>query len=153
MKAMTHLIAATLLATTLTACRTVDTGKRGFRDSSEAARERLMKDSEQLGDGILKAFRDGDFAALKRSMPGELATQLTEKDFSTSCRNYKEKFGAIREFRLLTALDTPAFGNLIWVVTFARKGTNGAEIRRQLLFRLVTMPVDGKTQVVSCGFL
>ena len=153
MNPMRCLLAAALVAMTLTACRTVDSGERGFRDSSEAARERLLKDSEQLGNGILKAFRDGDFAALRKNMPGELGTQLTEKDFSTSCRNFAEKFGKLREFRLLTRLDTPAFGNLIWVVTFERKGTNGAEIRRQLLFRLVTMPLDGKTQVVSCGFL
>lgn len=153
MKAMTYLFAATLLAMALTSCRTVDGGERGFRDTPEAARERLLKDSERLGDGILKAFQEGDFAALLRNMPGELATQLTEKDFSASRRNCEEKFGALREFRLLTALDTPAFGNLIWVVTFARPGAKGAEIRRQLLFRLVTMPIDGKTQVVSCGFL
>ena len=153
MKAMTYLFVAVLLAMPLTSCRTVDSGERGFRNASEAARDRLLKESEQLGNGILKAFRTGDFAALRRNLPGELATQLTEKDFAASRRNFDEKFGELREFRLLTALDTPAFGNLIWVVTFVRSGTNGAEIRRQLLFRLVTMPVDGKTQVVSCGFL
>ena len=153
MKAMKYLIAATLFAIMLTSCRTVDSGERGFRNPPEAARERLLKDSERLGNGILKAFQDKDFAAVRRNMPGELATQLTDKDFSASCRNFEEKFGAIREFRLLAALDTPAFGNLIWVVTFVRTGTNGAEIRRQLLFRLVTMPVDGRTQVASCGFL
>ena len=153
MKMTAFPFAAVLAATMLASCRVVDSGERGFRDAPPEECEHLLKDSEQLGNGILQAFRDKDFAALKRNMPGELSTQLTEKDFSTSCRNCDEKFGSIREFRLLTALDTPAFGNLIWVVTFERKGANGAEIRRQLLFRLVTMRVDGKTQVVSCGFL
>lgn len=153
MKRATCLFAAAFAVLMLTSCRVVDSGERGFRDASAEEREHLMKDSGQLGDGILKAFEDRDFAALKRNMPGELSTQLTEKDFAASCRSFEEKFGELREFRLLTSLDTPAFGNLIWVVTFVRKGANGAEIRRQLLFRLVTMRVDGKTQVVSCGFL
>ena len=47
----------------------------------------------------------------------------------------------------------PAFVNLIWITTFMKKGANGADIRRQLLFRLLTMTVNGRTQVVSFGFL
>ena len=86
-------------------------------------------------------------------MPGEFGKEMTEKDFAASLRNFREKFGDIRDFKMLTALDTPAFGNQIWIVTFLRRGTNGAEIRRQLLFRLVTMEVDGKIEVASCGFL
>ena len=153
MKKIAGPVAAVLAAVMLTSCRVVDGGERGFRDAPKEERELLFKDSKRLGDGILKAFRDKDFAALKRNMPGELGTQLAEKDFAASCRNCDEKFGKLREFRLLTSLETPAFGNLIWVVTFARHGADGAEIRRQLLFRLVTMRVDGRTQVVSCGFL
>lgn len=151
MKTMTLFAAA--LAIALTACRTVDREEHGFRDAAAAEREKMLKDSERLGNGILKAFRDGDLAALKRNMPGELGTRMTENDFQSSLRNFREKFGDIRDFRMLTALDTPAFGNLIWVVTFVRRGTNGVEIRRQLLFRLVTMTVDGKIVVASCGFL
>ena len=153
MKKTAYLFAAAFVAIVLTSCRVVDGGERGFHDAPAGERELLFKDSERLGDGILKAFRDKNFADLKRNLPGELGTQLTEKDFAASCRNCNEKFGKLKEFRLLTSLDTPAFGNLIWVVTFVRPGADGAKIRRQLLFRLVTMRVDGRTQVVSCGFL
>ena len=146
------LCAAALLFTTAS-CRTVDKGERGFRDASSGERDLVMKDSEAFGNGILLAFREGDFPAFRRSSPGEFGKMMTEKDFDASCRNFREKFGEIRDFRTLTSLDTPAFGNLIWVVTFVRRGANGGEIRRQLLFRLVTMRVDGKTQVVSCGFI
>lgn len=142
-----------VLAPLLASCRMVDSGERGFHDVPAEERNDTLKESERLGNGILKAFRDGDFAALRKNLPGELNEQMTEKDFSTSCRNYREKFGEIRDFRLLTDLATPAFGNLIWVVTFVKPGTNGTEIRRQLLFRLVTIKVDGRTNVVSCGFL
>ena len=137
----------------LASCRMTDSGERGFHDLPAEERDGTLKESERLGNGILKSFQDGDFAALQRNLPGELSEQMTEKDFSTSCRNFREKFGEIRDFRLLTDLATPAFGNLIWVVTFVKVGTNGTEIRRQLLFRLVTIKVDGKTKVVSCGFL
>jgi len=137
----------------LASCRMVDSGERGFHDVTASERRDTLKASERLGDGILKAFREGDFTALRQNLPGELKDQMTEKDFSVSCRNYREKFGEIRDFRLLTDLATPAFCNLIWVVTFVKPGSNGADIRRQLLFRLVTIQVDGRTNVVSCGFL
>ena len=152
MRTILSLCAAALLFMSA-ACRTVDTGERGFRDAPSAERDLVVKDSEALGDGILQAFRDGDFSAFRRCAPGEFGRMTTEKDFAASRRSFREKFGEIRDFRLLTSLDTPAFGNLIWVVTFVRRGANDKEIRRQLLFRLVTMRVDGKTQVVSCGFL
>ena len=152
MRTVLSLCAAALLFPAAS-CRTVDTGERGFRDAQSAERDLVFKDSEALGDGILHAFRDGDFSAFRRSSPGEFGRMTTEKDFDASCRSFREKFGEIRDFRPLTSLDTPAFGNLIWVVTFVRRGANGKEIRRQLLFRLVTMRVDSKTQVVSCGFL
>ena len=147
-----YLCAAALIPL-LASCRVVDSGERGFRDVPAEERGGTLKESELLGDGILNALRDGDFAAMRRNLPGEFGERMTEKDFSTTRRNFREKFGELRDFRLLTDLATPAFGNLIWVVTFVRSGTNGAEIRRQLLFRLVTMKVDGRTKVVSCGFL
>ena len=147
------LLCAAVLTVTLTACRIVDGGERGFHDVPDGARRRMLQESARLGDGILTAFRKGDFGSLLRNVPGELGEQMTEKDFQTSCRNFREKFGELREFRLLTALETPAFGNLIWAVTFVKSGSGGAEIRRQLLFRLVTIEVDGKTQVVSFGFM
>ena len=144
---------AAALIPLLASCRVVDSGERGFHDVPVEERDNTLKESEHLGDGILSALRDGDFAAMQRNLPGELGERMTEKDFSATRRNFREKFGEIRDFRLLTDLATPAFGNLIWVVTFVRSGTNGAEIRRQLLFRLVTIQVDSRTEVVSCGFL
>ena len=78
---------------------------------------------------------------------------MSEKDFKTSCRNFEEKFGELADFQFLTALDTPGFDNLLWRVTFVRRDAEKRELRRQLLFRLVTMPVDGKLQVASYGFM
>lgn len=144
---------AAALLPLLASCRMIDSGERGFREVPAGERDASLQDSIRLGNGILKAFQDGDLAALRSNMPGELGEHMTEKDFAASRRNFGEKFGRIRDFRLLTDLATPAFGNLIWVVTFVRPGTNGRDIRRQLLFRLVTIQVDGRTKVVSCGFL
>ena len=146
-------LCAAALTVALTACRTVDSGERGFREVTDRERRRMLQTSRRLGDGILEAFQKKDFDSLLRNTPGDLGERMTEKDFKTSLGEFEKKFGELRDFRLLTSLDTPAFGNLIWLVTFVRSGTNGAEIRRQLLFRLVTMQTDGKTQVVSFGFL
>ena len=143
-----------LLAATLVAgCRVVDSGERGFHPPETESGEERFAESRKLGEGILTAFRTRDFKMLRENMPGGMGDQMSEKDFLTSCRNFNEKFGELKEFRFLTALDTPAFDNLIWIVTFVRRGSGNTELSRQLLFRLVTMPVDGKTQVASCGFL
>lgn len=137
----------------LAACRVIPRENDGFRPPQAAEAERLRLGSEQLGDGILRAFQQKNFAALCRNTPGELSGRVAKADFLTSCRNFEAKFGRLAEFRFLTALDTPAFCNLIWVATFVRKGKNGDDIRRQLLFRVVTMSVDDKIQVASYGFL
>lgn len=90
---------------------------------------------------------------LQKNTPGELSDTVTEKDFKTSCRKLEKRFGKINDFKFLTALDTPAFHNLIWVVSFHRKGSKNQDICQQLLFRLVTMPDDEKNIVVSYGFI
>ena len=150
MKTMLVSLAATLA---LAGCRVVDSGERGFTPATESAQMQLQRATEKLGEGILAAFQNDDFHALIKNTPGELEEQVTEKDFRTSCRNFKERFGKLAEFRFLTVLDTPAFCNLIWIATFVRSGTNGAEIRRQLMFRVVSMPDEGKPKVVSYGFM
>ena len=147
------LIVSLAAAMALAGCRVVESGERGFSPVAESAQMRLQRDTEKLGEGILTAFQHEDFPALIKNTPGELAEQVTEKDFRASCRNFREKFGKLAEFRFLTALDTPAFCNLIWIATFIREGTNGAEIRRQLLFRVVSLPDEGSPKVVSYGFM
>ena len=135
----------------LTACQI--TKSEGFRPLPQPEATRWRAESERLGSGILKAFQQKDFAALQRNTPGELSTQTTAAAFQNSCRNFEAKFGKLTSFSFLTALDTPAFCNLIWVANFMRKGENGGEIRRQLLFRVVTLMVDDRVQVVSYGFM
>ena len=145
--------AAVLMVSAAFGCRVVNTGRRGFQAETEENGSERFAASMKLGDGILQAFRDRDFGALVRNTPGELATRVSEKDFNTSCRNFREKFGELEDFRFLTALDTPGFDNLLWRVTFVRRDSEKRELRRQLLVRLVTMPVDGKLQVASYGFM
>lgn len=146
------LLAAAMIAS-CAGCRVIDAGDSGFKPPPEETSEERFAASRKLGSGILEAFRAKDFKALLANTPGELASAMREADFRTSCRNFQEKFGDLADFEFLTALETPAFDNLIWRVTFVRNGTDGRPIRRQLLFRLVTMPVDGQVQVASYGFL
>lgn len=156
MKRESHLMLCLVSAAALLwccGCRVIDSGKNKAVPPDPESAETRFEASRKLGEGILTAFRDRDFETLKKNTPGELSESVGEKDFATSCRNFQEKFGALRDFRFLTALETPAFDNLIWIATFVRSGTDSQEIRRQLLFRVVTMPVDGKPQVVSYGFI
>lgn len=47
----------------------------------------------------------------------------------------------------------PAVRNLIWKVGFERDADDGDEVEQDMLFRLMTGNVDGKTCMLSCGFL
>lgn len=116
-------------------------------DDAELAR------SVELGNNILASFRDEDFAKLRKNIPGPLQTKMTEKDFKTSCANWRDSLGRIKDFDYVLELDTPAVRNLIWRVEFERDAANGKEVEQDMLFRLVTGKVDDETCVLSCGFL
>ena len=138
--------ACTLL---LAACVVVE--KDDF-DVSEPDEADLAR-SVELGNNILAAFRDEDFAKLRKNIPGPLQSKMTEKDFKTSCDNWRDTLGTIRDYDYVLELDTPAVRNLIWKVGFERDADDGDEIEQDMLFRLVTGNVDGETCVLSCGFL
>ena len=109
--------------------------------------------SVELGNNILAAFRDEDFAHLRENIPGPLQTKMTEKDFRTSCKNWRDTLGRIKDYDYVLELETPAVRNLIWKVGFERDNTDGNEVEQDMLFRLVTGNVDDETCVLSCGFL
>lgn len=137
-----------LCALCLAACVVVEE-KVSVGDADEADLERSI----ELGNNILAAFRDEDFAHLQKNIPGPLQTKMTEKDFKTSCKNWRDTLGKIRDFDYVLELETPAVRNLIWKVEFERDDTGGDEVEQDMLFRLVTGNVDGETCVLSCGFL
>ena len=112
-----------------------------------------LVESVKLGNNILASFRDEDFGRLKKNIPGPLQTKMTEKDFKTSCGNWRDTLGKIKDYDYVLELDTPAVRNLIWRVEFERDAANGKEIEQDMLFRLVTGKVDDETCVLSCGFL
>ena len=138
---------ALLCGLCLAACVVVD--EKVAVHADEASLER----SVELGNNILAAFRDEDFAHLQKNIPGPLQTKMTEKDFRTSCKNWRDTLGTIKDYDYVLELDTPAVRNLIWKVGFERNDTDGKEVEQDMLFRLVTGNVDDETCVLSCGFL
>ena len=133
----------------LAACVVVEKDEFDMTDPDEADLAR----SVELGNNILAAFRDEDFAHLKQNIPGPLQSKMTEKDFKTSCDNWRGSLGKIKDYDYVLELDTPAVRNLIWRVGFERAADDGDEVEQDMLFRLVTGNVDGETCVLSCGFL
>lgn len=113
----------------------------------------VLAHSVELGNNILAAFRDEDYAKLKRNIPGPLRSKMTEKDFKTSCDNWRDTLGLIRDYDYVLELETPAVRNLIWRVEFERDNADGHGVEQDMLFRLVTGKVDDETCVLSCGFL
>ena len=149
MKQIIYVILGLVCSLSLAACVVVE--KDEFNavapDDAELAR------SVELGNNILASFRDEDFAKLRKNIPGPLQTKMTEKDFKTSCGNWRDTLGKIRDYDYVLELDTPAVRNLIWRVEFERDTTDGDEVEQDMLFRLVTGKVDDETCVLSCGFL
>lgn len=107
----------------------------------------------RIGERLLAAIRTDDFKAFRACLAGGPAENLTDRDFRTSRESILSQFGVIKEFRYLTELQTPSVRNLLWVAAFERKGGNGQNIRQELLFRLVLGTLDGRTIVLSFGFL
>ena len=131
------------------ACVVVEADDIDVSDPEEASLAR----SVELGNNILASFRDEDFAKLKRNIPGPLQTKMTEKDFKTSCDNWRDSLGHIKDYAYEFELETPAVRNLIWKVGFERDDSDGKPVEQDMLFRLVTGKVDDETEVLSCGFL
>ena len=133
----------------LAACVVVEKDEFNMIDPDDAELAR----SVELGNNILASFRDEDFAKLRKNIPGPLQSKMTEMDFKTSCNNWRDTLGKIKDFDYVLELDTPAVRNLIWRVEFERDTTDGDEVEQDMLFRLVTGKVDDETCVLSCGFL
>lgn len=133
----------------LAACVVVEKDEFNVIDPDDAELVR----SVELGNNILASFRDEDFAKLRKNIPGPLQTKMTEKDFKTSCGNWRDTLGTIKDYDYVLELDTPAVRNLIWRVKFERDTTDGDEVEQDMLFRLVTGNVDDEMCVLSCGFL
>ena len=107
----------------------------------------------RLGNTLLSAIRADDFRAFHACLANGPAAKMTDRDFRTSRENILSQFGKIRDFRYLTALQTPSVRNRIWIVTFERKGADGRTITQEVLFRLVCGTPDGRTVILGFGFL
>ena len=149
MKQILYLVFGLFCSFCLAACVVVEKDEFDAVDPDDAELVR----SVELGNNILASFRDEDFAKLRKNIPGPLQSKMTEKDFKTSCGNWRETLGKIKDFDYVLELDTPAVRNLIWRVEFERDAADGDEVEQDMLFRLVTGNVDDETCVLSCGFL
>ena len=149
MKQIRYLAVWLFCLLSLAACVVVEESKYDVQGADEVDLAR----SVELGNNILAAFRDEDFAHLKENLPGPLQSKMTEKDFRTSCKNWRDTLGKIKDYDYVLELETPAVRNLIWKVEFERDTTDGDEVEQDMLFRLVTGNVDDETCVLSCGFL
>ncbi len=143
------LLAVVLAAALCAGCR-VTSGAGGYTPPAGGSD---LAAARKYGDGILAALRERNYRQLVENIPGDLAEHVSEAGFYASCEKLADKFGKLHASRFLTSLDTSAFDNLIWVADFSRTGANGKPVRRQLLFRVVTMQKDGKREVVSFGFI
>ncbi len=154
-----HWIALLSLAFVATVgCTVVDSSVKppARSELSDTEREALLERQVELGDNILSAIRDEDYQDFMNILgKGPFAKEMTLNDFNTSSDNFKKQFGAITDFEFLTTLATPEISNLVWKITCERPSATpgGADIKQEVLFRLVIMEVEGQSEVLGMGFL
>ena len=124
MKRLILTFAPLACALLLAACVVVE--KDDF--DTDAPEEADLARSVELGNNILASFRDEDFAKLKENIPGPLQSKMTEKDFRTSCGNWRDTLGKIKDYDYVLELNTPAVRNLIWRVEFERDKIGRAHV-------------------------
>ena len=124
-------------------------------DSSQIPEEVRKSDKKEiaLGNKLMKSILADNYKLFAECVKDGPAAQITEKDFKTSRSNMLGQFGTMKSYHFLTALETPAVKNLIWKITFERKGKDGKQITQQVLFRLVTGFDENKSVILSFGFL
>ncbi|HCG24973.1 MAG TPA: hypothetical protein DE060_02450 [Lentisphaeria bacterium] len=137
-----------LAAVFLSACTTIPK-----EDTTIPAAPADCSAGVRLGDRLLTSIQANDFKEFHACLANGPASKLTVKDFKTSRESTLSQFGELKNFHFLTNLTTPAVQNLIWRVTFERKGSDGKMIAQDLLFRLVAGTVDEQPTVLSFGFL
>ncbi len=104
------------------------------------------------GDNLLQGIKCSDYKLFLRNAPEGTVHLMDEKKFKDACGSLAGQFGKMEEYSFLTSLETPLVKNLLWKVTFVRKTPDKGVIRQQILFRLITGTLDGRTEVISFGF-
>lgn len=143
------LIAAFLLAVILAA------GCRCAEPDAKSPSPRLA--SEKLGETLLAAFRDRDYAAFDAAAPESCRERVSKREFDASTEKLSKEFGDITGWRLLGEAETPGFRQLLWLVAFERpargKAAGSGTVRRELLFRLLTGETGDGVKIAGFGFL
>lgn len=117
-----------------------------------------VKSEQQLSEAVLKGsqllatLQDKDYEAFCKLSSPAMKQEVTESLFNLAHQEMLEEFGEIKDFAFLTNLITPEVDNMVWVVTFTSTGSEGQEITKQLLFRVVAAELDGKCEIFSFGF-
>ena len=141
------LIAAILFAfCLLTGCRSAD-------PPADAAADRASK---ELGERLLAAFRDRDYAAFAALAPDSCRDRTPETEFRAATENLEKQFGGISGWRFLGEAETPGFRQLLWLVGFERPRAapeKSGTVRRELIFRLLTGETADGVKIAGFGFL
>ena len=106
----------------------------------------------ELGRSLLVALIKNQGAKFVSLLPDEMRERFTEENFDALRKSVVESVGEPVSFRYVTALELPVFTPRIWRVRCLRRDRSGKnEYTSEVLFRVVTGMVDGKTPVVT-GF-
>lgn len=131
----------------------------GCRSADRSAAAGSERASHELGERLLAAFRDRDYAAFVLLVPESCRAATPETAFREATGKLTEQFGEITGWRFLGEAETPGFRQLLWLVGFERPRRHPSSekpnetVRRELLFRLLTGESADGTKIAGFGFL
>ena len=116
-----------------------------------------LRASRELGEKLLRAFRDRDYGAFAALAPDSCRDQVPETAFRASTERLAKQFGKITGWRYLGEAETPGFRQLLWLVGFERPARAAAgktdPVRRVLIFRMLTGATPDGVKIAGFGFL
>lgn len=154
MKIRKYLLSLSLLLLFVAGCRTAAPVREIPVADDGSFRVLVAKNAKEiaLGDELLKSIQTRDFALFSRLAPPDMMKTMNEQGFNAAYDALEKQFGQIAGYRFLAELMTPNVKNMIWLVSFDRKGSEGQMIRQEIIFRLITGTVDGQVNIISFGF-
>ena len=131
-------------------------GCSSFSASHEQTSDKGVALSDiQKGSRMLKACQTGDADEFLDCLPADIREKFGTAEFTRTRNAIQETMGTITSYEYLTMLDSPLFKTHLWKVHFKREGTLEKDkvFTQDTLFRIVTGNLDGKTYIVTFGFL
>ena len=108
---------------------------------------------EKIGQALVDGLCSDRAEAFTAQLPEEIRKDFGEKEFRASREKLCSKMGRPVGSRCAGRLEHPFFDIELWKIAFERKDSAGEPVRQEALFQVVSGREDGRSKIISFGFL